>query len=158
MRSWIRRSVLAVFGATIALGGLAACGHGHDRHGWSNASPEQRAKMREKMIDRVASRLDLNAEQKGKLGVLADRLQEQRAALLPPGADPRAEVRSLVAGDKFDRAKAQVFVSQKTEAVQSKSPQVVAALGDFYDSLNAQQQAKVREYMQGGRRHGWWRS
>ena len=49
------------------------------------------------------------------------------------------------------------FVSQKTEAVQSRSPQVVAALGDFYDSLNPQQQAKVREYMERGRR-GWWRS
>ncbi|TWO72613.1 periplasmic heavy metal sensor [Caenimonas sedimenti] len=156
MRTWIRRSVLAVFGATIALGGLAACGHHHDRHAWSKATPEERAKMREKMVDRVAGKLDLNAEQKAKLGVLADRLQEQRATLMPAGTDPRAEVRSLVAGDKFDRAKAQAFVSQKTEAVQSKSPQVVAALGDFYDSLNPQQQAKVREFMD--RRRGWGRS
>jgi periplasmic protein CpxP/Spy len=156
MRPWIRRSVFAVFGATIALGGLAACGHHHDRHAWSNATPEDRAKMREKAINKVASRLELNAEQKGKLGVLADRLQEQRAALMAQGSDPRAELRALVAGDKFDRARAQAFVSQKTEAVQSKSPQVVAALGDFYDSLNAQQQAKVREFMEKGRR-GWWR-
>ena len=68
----------------------------------------------------------------------------------------RAELRALLAGDKFDRTKAQAFVSQKTEAIQSKSPQVVAALGDFYDSLNPQQQAKVREFMD--KRRGWHRS
>lgn len=157
MRPWIRRSVLAVFGATIALGGLAACGHRHDHRAWHNASAEERAKLREKLMDRVARKLDLNAEQKVRLGVLADRLQEQRAALMPPGTDPRAEARALVAGDKFDRARAQAFVNQKTEAIQGKSGPVVAALGDFYDSLNAQQQAQVREFMQ-GRRHGWWRS
>lgn len=156
MRPWIRRSALAVFGATIALGGLAACGHRHGHHAWHNATPEERAQMREKMIDRVAGKLDLNTEQKAKLRLLAERLQEQRAALVPPGTDPRAEVRSLVAGDKFDRARAQAFINQKTQAVQGASPQVIAALGDFYDSLNPQQQARVREFMERGRR--WWRS
>lgn len=157
MRPWIRRSLLAAALGAVTLGGLAACGHHHDRHAWNKATPEERAKMRDKIIDRVAGKLDLNAEQKAKLGVLADRLQEQRAALVQQGTDPRAELRSLVAGEKFDRAKAQAFVSQKTEAIQSRSPQVVAALGDFYDSLNPQQQAKVRDYMERGRR-GWWRS
>jgi protein CpxP len=155
MRPWIRRSLLAVVGATIALGGLAACGHRHGHQAWQNATPEERAQMRQKVIDRVAGKLDLNAEQKARLAVLADRLQEQRAALVPQGADPRAELRSFVAGEKFDRAKAQAFVSRKTEAIQSGSPQVLAALADFYDSLNPQQQAKVREYMERGRRGGW---
>jgi Spy/CpxP family protein refolding chaperone len=154
MRNWIRRTLLAAFGATIVLGGLAACGHRSEHQAWGAASAEERAKKREKVIERVASRLDLNADQKAKLGVLADRLQEQRTALMGQGGNPRTEVQALVAGDKFDRAKAQALVSQKTEAIQSKSPQVVAALGDFYDSLNAQQQAKVREFMQ-GRKHGW---
>jgi Spy/CpxP family protein refolding chaperone len=64
-------------------------------------------------------------------------------------------VQALVAGEKFDRARAQALVSEKTAAVNAKSPEVIAALGDFYDSLNPTQQAKVREFMQ--HRNGrWW--
>lgn len=56
------------------------------------------------MVDRVASRLDLNEEQKKRLGVVADKLREQRQAVMGQGGDPRAQVRALVAGEKFDRA------------------------------------------------------
>jgi Spy/CpxP family protein refolding chaperone len=63
-------------------------------------------------------------------------------------------VQALVAGEKFDRARAQTLVTDKTAALNAKSPEVIAALGDFYDSLTPTQQAKVRDYLQG--RHGWW--
>jgi hypothetical protein len=48
-------------------------------------------------------------------------------------------------------------VGEKMAAVNAKSPEVIAALGDFYDSLAPAQQAKVRDFMEhrGGR--GWWR-
>ena len=57
--------------------------------------------------------------------------------------------------DKFDRARAQAWVTEKTAALNSKSPEVIVAMADFFDGLNATQQTKVREAMQG--RHGWWR-
>ena len=66
--------------------------------------------------------------QKQKLGVLADKLQEQRAALKGKTTDPRAEVQALVAGEKFDRARAQALVSEKTAAVSSKSPTICGSL------------------------------
>ena len=102
----------------------------------------------------MSSKLDLNDDQKKKLGTLADKLQEQRAALVGKTTDPRAEVQALVAGDKFDKARAQALISDKTTAISSKSPEVVTAMADFYDSLKPEQQAKVREFMQG--RRGWW--
>ena len=34
-----------------------------------------------------------------------------------------------------------------TTAINGKSPEVIAALADFYDSLNPAQQQKVREFM-----------
>jgi hypothetical protein len=80
--------------------------------------------------------------------VLADKLQEQRAALKGKTVNPRAEVEALVAGDKFDRARAQALVTEKTAAITGKSPEVIAAAGDFYDSLTPAQQTKVREFMQ----------
>jgi Spy/CpxP family protein refolding chaperone len=154
MTPWIRRSLFAVFGASLTLGALTACSHRHEHRAWSS-DPAAQAEMREKVVERVARRLELNAEQKARLNVLADRLQEQRAALRGSAAHPREEVKNLVATHKFDRAGAQALVAQKTAAVTGKSPEVIAALGDFYDSLDPRQQAQVREFMERGRR-GWW--
>ena len=157
MKTWIRRTLLAAFGASIAIGGLAACGHRSHDQAWSQATPEERAKVREKVLERVARKLELDAPQKQKLAVLADRLQEQRAVFVAQG-HPRDQVRGLVAGEKFDRAGAQALVTQKTAALQAASPQVIAALGDFYDSLNPAQQAEVREFLQRRGHRGGWRS
>jgi Spy/CpxP family protein refolding chaperone len=154
MRSWIRRTLFGVFGATIVLGSVAGCSH-HARHGgWDRMSSEEQTRMRDKVMDRVAGRLDLDAEQKKKLAVVADRLMEQRTAFRA-GKDTRTELQSLVSGDKFDRTKAQALLTEKTAAITAKSPEVIAAFGEFYDSLQPAQQAKVREAMQ--RRGGWFR-
>lgn len=150
MRPWIKRTLFGLFGASLVLG-VAACGHRHDG-GWQ-ASAEEQAKFRGKMIERVSGKLDLDAAQKAKLGVLADKLQAQRAAVVGSTADPRAAMQALVAGDKFDRTRAQSLLNEKLQAVQTGSPEVIAAMGDFYDSLNPDQQQKVRDFMQ--RRRGW---
>lgn len=153
MKPWIKRSLFGLAGASILLGGLTACGHRMHAGGWgADATPEQAAQWRGKVVDRVAGKLDLNAEQKAKLTVLGDKLHAQRLAVRGQ-ADPRAEFQSVIAGSQFDRAKAQALVQQKTEAVRAGSPEVIAALADFYDSLNPAQQQKVRDFME--RRRGW---
>lgn len=154
MRKWIKRTLFGLFGATVLLGGLSACAYrsGHER--FSSMTGEQRAEFRKRMVDRVASRLDLNADQKARLEVLAQKLHEQGQAVRGSD-DPRAEVRSLVAGEKFDRQKAQALVGAKLSAINTGSPAVIAAFGDFYDSLSAAQQEKVRGYLD-RRHHGWW--
>jgi len=153
MKPWIKRTLFGLFGASILVGGLSACSHHRYDYGMG-MSESERVEFRGKMIDRVASKLDLNAEQKQRLGVLADKLQEQRTALVGKTSNPRAEVQALVAGDKFDRTRAQTLVTDKTAALNAKSPEVIAAMADFFDSLTPAQQTKVREAMQG--RHGWW--
>ena len=65
MKSWIKKSLFTVFGASIALGGLTACSSARPWH--HDASPEQMAQMQGKMVERIGSKLDLNAEQKQKL-------------------------------------------------------------------------------------------
>ena len=86
---------------------------------------------------------------------ILDRLREQRNALVAGSADPRAELKALVAGATFDRARANAPVQSKTDALRGKSPQVIAAAADFYDSLRPEQQTRVRGYLERGRR-GWW--
>jgi Spy/CpxP family protein refolding chaperone len=106
------------------------------------------------MIDRVSRELTLDDAQKQRLGVLADKLREQRLALVGSTTDPRAEFQALVTGTTFDRARAQALVESKTNAVRTKSPEVIAAMADFYDSLRPEQQQKVREFM-AKRRNSW---
>lgn len=151
MKPWIKRSLMAFAGVSIAVGGLAACARGH--HGHGPMTPERMAEVRGKVVERVTSKLDLNAEQQQKLNVLADKVQAQRTAFIGQTTDPRAELNALVAGEKFDRARALGLLDEKTRAVQANSPEVIAALADFYDSLNPAQQAEVREHL--ARRKGW---
>lgn len=153
MKTWIKRTLYGVFGASLLAGGLAACGHHREGHHGMHMDAQQSEQWRGKMVERVSSRLELNADQKQRLTVLASKLHEQRVALVGKTTDPRAEFQALVAGDKFDKAKAQAFITEKTAALNGKSPEVLAAAADFYDNLNPAQQQKVREFMQGGR--GW---
>lgn len=151
MKPWIKRTLVAVFGASIVVGGLTACSSSHHHRGPMTA--EKMSEVRGKVVDRVSSKLDLNEEQKQKLNVLADKMEAQRIALMGKATDPRAEMQAIVSGDKFDRVRAQSLLEEKTRAVQANSPEVITALADFYDSLNVEQQQKVRELMQ--RRKGW---
>jgi Spy/CpxP family protein refolding chaperone len=154
MRPWIKRTLIGVFGASILIGGLSACGH--YRHGGSwQMSEADSAKMREHMLERVGKELTLDDAQKQRLVLLADKLKEQRAALVGNTTDPRAEFQALVAGPKFERDRAQSLVTAKTDALRSKSPEVIAAAADFFDSLKPEQQQKVRELL--NKRHRGWR-
>ena len=145
MKRWLKRTLIGVFGASLLVGSLAACSHGH--HGWNNMTEADSAKMRERVLERAGKELKLDDAQKQRLAVLADTLREQRAALMGSAANPRDEVRALVAGPKFDREHAQAFVEAKTGALRSKSPEVIAAAADFFDSLKPEQQQQVREFM-----------
>ncbi len=153
MRPWLKRTFVGLFGASALLGGVTACSHHPEgRSGWRSASAEDVARFKSRAIDRVAERLALDAEQRAKLGVLFDRLQEQRLAL-HGATDPRQDLAALVADATFDRWHAQDLINAKLGALRDKSPQVVAALGDFYDSLKPEQQKTVREFLQHG--PGW---
>ncbi len=143
-----KRTLLGLAGAALLVGGLSACGHREHAFG-ANLSAEQYAQKRDKLVDKAASKLDLTEDQKKRLSVLGDKLYEQRTALIGQTKDPRAEMKALVAGDKFDATRAQALITEKTTALQTKSPEVIAALADFYNSLNPTQQQKVRDYMEG---------
>jgi protein CpxP len=155
MKTWIKRTLIGLLGAGAIFGGLAAWAHSHHGFGWRAMSEQDASEMKARLVDRVGSKLDLDTAQKAKLGVLADKLREQRNALVGSAADPRAELQGLIAGNTFDRARAGALVQDKLGAIQTKSPEVVAAMADFFDSLKPEQQAKVRDFMaRRGHGHG----
>ena len=152
MKPWIKRTLIGLTSVTVLLGGLAACGHrGDHARGWSD---ERITEVRGKAIEKISGKLELNADQQAKLGVLADQMMASRKAFRGH-SDPRADIQALIAGDKFDRSKAQQLLDQKLQAAQGNGPQILTAFGDFYDSLNPEQQKQVRERLE-RRGHGWW--
>ena len=155
MKPWIKRSLFGFAGAAVVAGGMAGCAA--QRHGWGSDPVEFRARM----VERVGSKLDLDAAQKQKLAVLADKLQAQRAAMQDAGGagGARTQFQSVLAGNKLDQAAASKLVDEKTSAVRSGSPEVITAAADFFDNLNAAQQQKVRDFIDRGpgRGPGWGR-
>ena len=157
MKLWLKKTLLGVFGASILVGGLSACGHGHHgRDGWQ-ASAEDAAKWRERVMDRAGKELQLDDAQKQRLGLLFDKLREQRSALIGSASNPRTEVGALIKGDRFDAARAQALVDEKTGAIRGKSPEVITAFAGFYDTLKPEQQQKLRDYVEKRHGRGWWR-
>jgi protein CpxP len=150
MKHWIKRTLFGFAGAAMVAGSIAGCAG--QRHGWGGGD---NAEFRARMVERVGSKLELDANQKQKLTVLAEKLQAQREAMRGAGGsgDPRSQFKALFAGNKLDRDGATRLVDEKTTAVRNGSPEIIAAAADFYDNLNAAQQQKVREFMdRGGRR------
>ncbi|HYW57199.1 MAG TPA: Spy/CpxP family protein refolding chaperone [Polaromonas sp.] len=148
MKRFIKKTLIGLFGGALIVGSLGACSH-RGPGGWQEASPESRARL----VEKVGSKLDLDTAQKQKLGVLADKLQAQRTALRG-ATDPRAAMLGLFSGAKLDQAGAKKLIDEKTAAVQAGSPEVIAAAADFFDNLRPEQQQKVRDFMERGRRWG----
>ncbi|MGE4337084.1 MAG: Spy/CpxP family protein refolding chaperone [Pigmentiphaga sp.] len=151
MKRWIKRTLIGATSAALLLGGLAACvGPGH--RGWSD---EHAAEMRHKIVARISDKLELGTEQESKLEHLADAIILQHNAVRG-NTQPRAELQAIIAGEKFDRVRAEALVTQKIAAVQDNAPEVLTALADFYDSLTPAQQQQVRDKLE-QRRKGWGR-
>lgn len=148
MKTWIKRSLIGLAITTALVGGLAVA---NGSHHWRHFSEADMTQMKERMVERIGSKLALDATQKAKLERLADEMRAQHQALRAGGGDPRAEMQSLIAGTSFDRAKANSLLNAKIGAVQAQGPGVISAMADFYDSLKPEQQAQVRDFMT--RRH-----
>lgn len=151
MKTWIQHSLIVLTGVTVVLGSLTACGSRHDHaHGWSE---ERITEVRGKAVTRISQKLALDATQKQKLELLADEALAARKAMRGTNADPREALKTIIAGEKFDRTKAQQLVTEKTGAAQQQSPKLIEAMANFYDSLNAEQQQQVRALLD--KRKGW---
>ncbi len=147
MKNWIKKTLITVLSFTLLTGVVAGCSRGHH----SDWSAEDTARMR----DKVADKLDLSTAQRQKLTILVDQLLVVRQSVRGESADPRSTFAALISSDTFDRTKAQTLLDEKTRALQADGPATITALADFYDSLDPQQQARVREKLEP--RHGWFR-
>ena len=144
MKTWLKRTLVGVAVSTALLGTVAAYSQGVGFH-HGPPTPEQIAQHEAMMLSHIGKKLNLDANQAAKLKVLADLFISQHT---PPaaGTDPHAAAKALIAGNTFDRAGAQQLVNEKVAQVQANSPAIIAAAGDFFDSLNPTQQQQVRDF------------
>ena len=145
----LKKILLGLAGGALVLGAISGCSGRHSGHG----SDGDHAKFQSRMVEKASKKLDLTEPQKQQLNVLADKLQQQRTALMGATKDPRADMQALLAGPKLDKSKAQALLNEKTSAINTKSPEVIAAAADFYDGLTPAQQQQIRDLM--NRRRGW---
>lgn len=156
MKTWIKRSLIGAFGASVLIGGALFCAHRYHAPWSPHATEADQTRWRSHLVRRAGHKLSLDDAQRAKLGVLFDTVVTQRKAMRGSGPSPRDELQSLLAGAQLDRAKAQSLLDAKTRAVSEAAPAVIGAAAEFFDSLKPEQQQKLRELLaRGGRRHGW---
>jgi protein CpxP len=172
MKNWLKRTLVGVAVTGALAGSVAAWSQGPAFHG-APPSADKIAEHQARVLERITKRLKLDAGQQAKLQVLATKLQAAHPAPPAPPArgasapasgpadqrpDPHARIEALLAGKTFDRAGAQADVNarlareqaeftKRTAQVQGTSPALIAAFGDFFDSLNPIQQQQVRDFV-----------
>ena len=150
MKTWLKRTLLGVAVSSALLGTVAAYSEGVGFH-HGPPTPEQMQQHEAMMLAHVGKRLNLDANQAAKLKVLADLFMAAHAPQAGQ-ADPHAAAQALIAGNTFDRAGATTLLNQHVAKMQANGPAIIAATGDFFDSLTPAQQQQVRDLA--ARHHG----
>ena len=131
--------------AAIVLGGIAACGH-HYR-----SDPQARA---EYMSSKVASKLDLSDEQNQKLKAATSLLLEMSQRNQAHRDARRDQILALLDHPVMDQQQVLTIVGEETRRINEQAPQVVAAIGEIYDSLTPEQRTKLKSELQHWSEHG----
>jgi periplasmic protein CpxP/Spy len=136
-----RKYLMLIAGAIVAAGTLTACGpHRYNR--------EDVAERAASMVESATHKLDLDGAQKTKLDVVKTMLLAARDAAESRHEAERQEIAALLSQPTLDRARTGALVTSHTRAIETKAPEVIAAFGDFYDSLRPEQQQKLREHVE----------
>ena len=148
MKTLGKRILIVSTGVVLAIS-LSACGHRA-----FHASPEERA---EHLVEYVSDDLDLDETQIASLNALKAKLLDLRKAMQQGQADSRDALLEIVSQPTLDRDRAVALIQGRLQTLQDQTPQIVAAIGDFYDGLNAEQQQELRNKMERrmkGHHHG----
>jgi len=138
----MQRSTTILIAVILTLGiAGAAAAVGKHRFG----DPEKRAKH---MVNYISDELNLDATQKQALSVFKEQLISSHTTVRSDMTDLHSNAKSLITADVFDRAQALDLISDKTARINAVAPELVSSLGDFLDSLNADQKAQVSEFIE----------
>lgn len=133
-----KRAIAMLVSGGLLVASLTACGGG-----WRHKSPEKRMAH---MVEYVTDELSLTAPQVEKLDAVKKQVLSSRERFK---RDSTIEVVSQsIASEVMDRDGLKTLAADKTRILNEEAPQLIDALGDFYDSLDAEQQAQVRKKLE----------
>lgn len=119
------------------------------KHGDWGMTPEEKVDF---VSDRVTKKLELTDVQRSKFVALAESIADTLREVKPGREQRMADIAGLLDQPVFDQARALQLVQQKTQLVNDRAPGLIASLGEFVDSLNAEQKQQLQEFLQ--HRHG----
>lgn len=147
MKRYIKIVLAAVSAVAIASTSAVAAG---DRH--SDRS--------DRLISKMTKKLDLNEQQVSDLESLRKEFLETRELMHGNLETDGHTLGDLMGAETFDQGAALEMITTRTTALQTKGPELVAAMGQFLDSLTAEQKQIFSEQIdkfsqrRGKRRHG----
>lgn len=142
-------AIVVAVGVITAGGAYAAKSHGEDHN-----------RKAEYAVGFIANKLDLDTTQEQALSALKDQVLVAKDAMHSQMDTTHEDVKQLVEADTFDQAKALEMISTKTATIDTVAPELVGALGNFLDSLDAEQKAEILDFMnsrEGRGKRGHWR-
>ena len=135
-----KRTIILITSGVLLIGGVAAC-----KRGMHHGSAEERGEW---IVEKASNKLELNADQKSKLIVVKNEFLDVRKTMRSDRDQTRADVLSMLKQPTLDREKMNSIVNQKIATINTRSPAIVDAIGNFYDSLDASQRAELSEFIE----------
>ena len=130
----MKKILLILTMVLITSGLISGCNH--------HATPDQKLNY---IAEEIDDELDLNAEQLVKLNKLKTHLLGLHKSHKAEKEQHHKQLQAILAKPYLDQQAILSHISKKTNFINEKSPEVVALLAEFYDSLNEEQHEKVRE-------------
>jgi Spy/CpxP family protein refolding chaperone len=135
-----KRTILLLSGGALLAVGIAAC-----NHGMHFGTPEERGEW---MVQKATKELELNTTQQANLSVVKDKFLDLRTTMRSDREQHRADVLAMLQQPTLDRNKANEIVNYHVETINTRSPAIIEAIGNFYDSLDNEQRAELREFIE----------
>jgi hypothetical protein len=129
-----------ITGSILLTAGVVAC-----NHGMHYGSAEERSEW---MVQKVSKELELNETQQARLAEARDEILDLRTTMRSDRAQLRTDILSMLEQPVLDRNKANTIVDQQLAKLGSRSPAIIDAIGNFYDSLDDTQRAELREFIE----------
>ena len=130
-----RRNIIFMTGGVLLTVGVVAC-----NHGVHFGSAEERGEW---MVQKVTNELELDQTQQARLAAVKNEFLDMRKSMRSDREQTRTDVLAMLKQPTLDRGKANAIVGQYIEKVNSRSPVIIDAIGDFYDSLDDAQRAEL---------------
>ncbi len=127
-------AISLVTAGTLTIAGMA--------HAFGYGDSERRA---DRMVEKISSRLDLNPTQIENLETLKTTVLAMREDMRDTRSEAGRTVEELLSSPQLDEQKAMQLIDKPMTQVKEKMPAVVSAFATFWNSLDAEQQAEIKE-------------